>query len=75
MVGLHEVPEPPLLIVIRGEGWVYGEGGNSVDIQTGDDVLWRQGQAHESGSTRGLTALVIQGKQINLTSIKVWEKH
>ncbi|MEF7493760.1 hypothetical protein V4V34_04130 [Lysinibacillus sphaericus] len=45
MVGLHEVPEPPLLIVIRGEGWVCGEGGNSVDIQTGDDVLWRQGQA------------------------------
>lgn len=53
MVGLHEVPEPPLLIVILGEGWVCGEGGNSVDIQTGDDVLWRQGQALGNAESYG----------------------
>lgn len=57
MVGLHEAPVPQLLIVIRGEGWVCGEDGNSVDIQTGDIVLWIQGQVHES----------VQYKRINST--------
>ncbi|WP_249664121.1 cupin, partial [Lysinibacillus sp. D4B1_S16] len=67
LVGMHEAPVPPLLIVIQGEGWVCGEDGKRVDIAAGDEVLWQQGQAHESGSTTGLTELVIQAEQINLT--------
>ncbi|MFI2130722.1 hypothetical protein ACH434_11700 [Lysinibacillus fusiformis] len=63
---MHEAPVPQLLIVIQGEGWVCGEDGKRVDIATGDGVLWQQGQAHESGSTTGLTALVIQAEQIIL---------
>ncbi|MFA1738389.1 cupin domain-containing protein [Lysinibacillus fusiformis] len=67
VVGIHEAPVPQLFIVIQGEGWVCGEDGKRVDIATGDGVLWQQGQAHESGSISGLTALVIQAEQINLT--------
>lgn len=67
VVGMHEAPVPQLFIVIQGKGWVCGEDGKRVDIATGDGVLWQQGQAHESGSISGLTALVIQAEQINLT--------
>lgn len=67
MVGLHEAPIPQLFIVINGEGWISGEDGEKITIKTGQGVLWHQGHAHESGSITGLTALVIQAEQINLT--------
>jgi len=67
VVGMHEAPVPQLFIVIQGEGWVCGEDGKRVEMKTGDGVLWQQGEPHESGSTTGLTALVIQAEQLNFT--------
>jgi len=67
VVGMHEAPVPQLFIVINGEGWISGEEGEKITIKTGQGVLWQQGQAHESGSITGLTALVIQAEQIHLT--------
>lgn len=66
VVGMHEAPVPQLFIVIQGEGWVCGEDQEKVLIKTGEGVLWQTGEAHESGSNSGLTALVIQSEQINL---------
>ena len=65
-VGLHEAPVPQLFIVIEGEGWVCGENREKLVVKQGDGVFWQVGQAHESGSDKGLTALVIQSKQIDL---------
>lgn len=66
VVGMHEAPVPQLFIVIQGEGWVCGEDKEKEMIKTGDGILWQKGEAHESGSNSGLTALVIQSEQINL---------
>jgi len=66
VVGMHEAPVPQLFIVIQGEGWICGEDKEKVIIKTGDGVLWQTGEAHESGSETGLTALVIQSEHINL---------
>ena len=52
--------------MIQGEGWVCGEDKEKVMLKTGEGVLWQTGQAHESGSDTGLTALVIQSEHINL---------
>ncbi|WP_313471122.1 cupin domain-containing protein [Lysinibacillus sp.] len=67
VVGMHEAPIPQLFIVVQGEGWVCGEDGEKMVIKTGEGVLWQQGQAHESGSMTGLTALVIQAEHLHLT--------
>ena len=67
VVGMHEAPVPQLFIVMHGEGWVRGEDDEKITIKSGQGVLWHQGQAHESGSTTGLTALVIQAEHIHLT--------
>ena len=67
VVGMHEAPIPQLFIVVQGEGWVCGEAGEKMVIKTGEGVLWQQGQAHESGSTTGLTALVIQAEHLHFT--------
>lgn len=67
VVGMHEAPIPQLFIVIQGEGWVCGEDGDKIVIKAGEGVFWQQGQAHESGSTTGLTALVIQAEHLHFT--------
>lgn len=66
VVGMHEAPVPQLFIVVHGEGWVCGGDQEKVFIKTGEGVLWQTGEAHESRSDSGLTALVIQSEQINL---------
>jgi len=66
VVGMHEAPVPQLFIVILGEGWVCGADKEKVFLKAGEGVFWQTGQAHESGSDMGSTALVIQAEQINL---------
>ncbi|MFJ7666225.1 cupin domain-containing protein [Lysinibacillus sp. NPDC097195] len=66
VVGLHEAPVPQLFIVIEGEGWVCDENGGKQHVKKGDGVFWKMGQAHQSGSDKGLTALVIESTQIDL---------
>ena len=67
VVGMHKAPVPQLFIVIQGEGWVCGENQKKIILKAGEGVLWQAGEAHESGSQSGLTALVIQSEQIHLT--------
>lgn len=66
VVGMHEAPVPQLFIVIQGEGWVCGADREQILLNAGEGVLWQTGQAHESGSDTGLTALILESKQINL---------
>lgn len=66
VVGLHEAPVPQLFIVIQGEGWVCGKDREKLLVKQGKGILWQEGEAHESGSDNGLTALVIQSTQIDL---------
>ncbi|QDP99073.1 cupin domain-containing protein [Lysinibacillus fusiformis] len=70
VVGLHEAPVPQLFVVIQGEGWVSGDDSKKVALKHGEGVLWQTGQAHASGSDTGLTALVIQSKQIEVPANK-----
>jgi len=66
IVGMHEAPVPQLFIVIQGEGWICGADKEKIFLKAGEGVFWQTGQAHESGSDSGLTALVLESKQINL---------
>lgn len=66
VVGLHEAPVPQLFIVIEGQGWVCDDNRKKHFVKQGDGVFWHKGQAHESGSDKGLTALVIQATQLDL---------
>ncbi|MGN4124744.1 cupin domain-containing protein [Lysinibacillus sphaericus] len=70
VVGHHEAPVPQLFVVIHGEGWVSGQDRKKIALSNGEGVLWQSGQAHASGSDTGLTALVIQSKQIEVSPNK-----
>lgn len=60
----HEAPVPQLFVVVAGEGWVSGGDGNARAVRAGDAVLWREGEMHESGTESGMTAVVLQAREL-----------
>ena len=60
-IGRHAAAANQLLLVIAGSGSVSGVDGVRVDIVAGDAAFWTEGEAHETSSGDGLTALVLEG--------------
>ncbi|SFB06276.1 MULTISPECIES: cupin [unclassified Bacillus (in: firmicutes)] len=65
LIGRHEAPIPQLLLIMNGAGQVSGEDGERVNVQSGDAVFWTQGESHETVSQNGLTAIVIEGENLD----------
>ena len=57
----HPATVPQLFAVVEGEGWVSGSDGEKVPIKTGQAAFWERGEEHESGTERGLKAIVVEG--------------
>jgi quercetin dioxygenase-like cupin family protein len=60
----HPATLPQILAVLEGSGEVSGEDGVAEPIAAGEAVFWSQGEEHETRSASGLTALIIEGKQV-----------
>jgi quercetin dioxygenase-like cupin family protein len=56
---------PQILAVLEGSGEVSGEAGIDEPIEAGDAVFWRGGEEHELKTTSGLTALIIEGRDLD----------
>ena len=63
-IARHPASVPQILAVLEGSGEVSGEGGVAEPIAAGEAVFWSQGEEHETTSAPGLTALVIEGEQV-----------
>ena len=57
----HPATVPQILVVLEGSGEVSGVDGVAEPIETGEAVFWRRGEEHETVSTTGLTALILEG--------------
>lgn len=64
-VGRHPAASQQLFAVVRGSGWVAGRDGEREPIAAGEAVLWEPGEEHESGSERGMTALVVEAEAVD----------
>lgn len=62
-VGLHPAVGEQVFLVLEGEGWVEGETGGRA-VRPGDAAYWTNGENHQSGSNKGLTALLIEGEEL-----------
>ena len=60
----HPATLPQILAVLEGSGEVSGEDGIAEPIAAGEAVFWSQGEEHETRSASGLTALIIEGEQV-----------
>ena len=65
-IARHPATVPQLLAVVDGSGWVSGDDGVETPISTGEAVIWRQGEEHETRSDTGLTAVIIEGEGLRL---------
>ena len=54
-----------ILAVLEGAGAVSGEAGVDEPIEAGEAVFWRAGEEHELKTTGGLTALIIEGRDLD----------
>jgi quercetin dioxygenase-like cupin family protein len=59
-LGRHPAVCEQLFLVIDGAGWVSGDDGQRAPIARGEAAVWQAGEEHESGSDKGMTALVVE---------------
>lgn len=64
IIGYHQAVVPQLLLIMNGEGFVRGEGEEYIKVQPGDAVFWAKGEWHETKTDIGLTAIVIESKEL-----------
>ena len=61
----HPATIPQVLAVLEGSGEVSGAGGVVEPIAAGEAVFWHKGEEHETISVAGLTALIIEGENLD----------
>jgi hypothetical protein len=74
VIGTHPATATQLVLVIAGEGWTAGPGGERVPITAGWGIRWEAGENHTSGTETGLTALAIEGAALSLFEPDVPER-
>ena len=60
----HPATYPQILAVLEGSGEVSGADGLAEPIGVGEAVFWRAGEEHETTTTVGMTALIVEGETL-----------
>lgn len=68
IVGYHQAVVPQLLLILNGEGYVRAKKEEYFKVLPGDAVFWERDEWHETKSDNGLTAIVIEGPELNPSS-------
>ncbi|MEC5425288.1 cupin [Virgibacillus sp. C22-A2] len=74
IIGYHKAVVPQLLLIMNGEGHVRGEKEEYYQVGTGDAVFWNKDEWHETKTSVGLTAIVIESEVLNPSSIMTLKK-
>jgi len=64
VIGYHEASAPQLMLVVEGEGWVRADTTDRIPIRPGQAAFWSEGEWHESGTDKGMTAIIIEGPKL-----------
>jgi quercetin dioxygenase-like cupin family protein len=65
IIGYHQAVVPQLLLIVSGDGLVKGDTDVYANVQAGDAVFWEKNEWHETKTTSGLTAIMIEGEELN----------
>ncbi len=68
IIGYHDATVPQLLLIIEGGGWVRTSLEGKVKVTAGDVVFWEKGEGHETSTTRGLKAIVVESEGLAMSS-------
>lgn len=64
-LGHHQAVTSQLFLLVQGEGWIRGETEEKLAVREGWAIFWEQGEWHESGTETGMTAVIIEGINID----------
>lgn len=67
-IGPHVAGFGQLLVPLTGSGWVAGADGVQFALVPGQAAYWSRGELHSKGSEEGMTALIIQVRDLSLES-------
>ncbi|RWZ58599.1 cupin [Halobacillus fulvus] len=70
VIGYHQAVIPQLLLIVSGEGVVKGEEDTYINVKSGDAVYWEKDEWHETRTENGLTAIVIESEELDLSALK-----
>lgn len=70
IIGYHEAVVSQLLLIVGGEGYVYGADKEKLKIEAGQGVYWEKGEFHETSTEKGLMAIVMEAENLE-QSIKM----
>lgn len=62
-IGAHKAPVDQLFVVISGSG-VVSAGSTSVEVASGQSILFESGDEHVTASSHGLSAVIIESPGI-----------
>jgi mannose-6-phosphate isomerase-like protein (cupin superfamily) len=65
VLGRHPAASAQLFCVVVGEGEVCGSDGIAVPIRAGQAALWEAGETHETTTTEGLMAIVLEAEVVH----------
>ncbi|WP_332645913.1 cupin domain-containing protein [Lysinibacillus sp. 54212] len=69
IIGYHQAVVPQLLYILQGEALVRNEDNKLIPLHEGEAVLWCKGEWHETVSKKGITAIVIESKELNTSHV------
>lgn len=75
IIGFHKAVVPQLLLIVAGEGAVRSDGKPKTTVKAGDAVFWEKGEGHETSTKSGLTAIVIEGEELNPSDFMPQKKY
>jgi quercetin dioxygenase-like cupin family protein len=68
-IGPHEAGFGQLFVALSGSGWVAGGEGERVPLAEGQATFIQRGEIHSKGSETGLTALMIQVRDLTALAL------
>lgn len=69
-IGEHPAGLGQLFLVVEGSGWAAGADGVRVALHAGQGVYFERGERHSKGSDQGLTAIMVQGADLQPSSAR-----
>jgi quercetin dioxygenase-like cupin family protein len=67
-IGRHPTGFGQLFLVIEGSGWAMGADGRRIDLTAGQAVFFERGEHHAKGSDSGMTVLMVQVTDLQLSA-------
>ena len=65
VIGFHHATVQQLLLIVAGAGWVRSNPSDALPVRVGDAIFWDVHEGHETKTTTGLTAIVVESEGLN----------